>query len=125
MFLKVEPAGNHGREASARWEACRISIRIAGVESVNRGRYLAVAAFVAMFVVLYPYLGLVGYCDDGGCPEVTQISASAAPDLPANSILTTRVAPVAATLGVLALLLLVQRRPDEVLLSPESPPPRS
>lgn len=85
----------------------------------------AVAVFVAVFVALYPYLDLAGYCDGGGCPEVTQISASAAPDLPTKGVLTTPAAPaVAAALGVLTLLSLVQLRPDEILLSPESPPPR-
>lgn len=94
----------------------------------RRGTYLpvAMAVFVAVFVALYPYLDLAGYCDDGGCPEVTQISASSAPDLPANGVLATPAAPVsAAVLGALTLLSLVQRRPDEVLLSPEPPPPRS
>lgn len=93
-----------------------------------RRPYLTVvtAAFVAAFVALYPYLDLAGYCDDGGCPEVTQISASASPDLPANSVLATSAIPIAAAvLGVLTLLSLVQLRPYEVLLSPESPPPRS
>jgi hypothetical protein len=91
------------------------------------GRYLpvAIAAFVAVFVALYPYLDLAGYCDGGGCPEVTQISASAAPDLPAKSVLTPAAAPVVATaLGVLISLSLVQLRSDEIRLSPESPPPR-
>lgn len=83
------------------------------------------AALVVVFVALYPYLDLAGYCDDGGCPEVTQISASAAPDLPANGVLTNPAASAAAALGALTLLSLVQLRPDEILLSPESPPPRS
>lgn len=94
-----------------------------GKDSLGRHPAAAVAVILAVFVVLYP-LDVAGYCDDGGCPEITQISASASPDLPATGVLTTGAAPAAA-LGLLTLLSLVQLRPDEILLSPEPPPPRS
>ncbi|CAN5742575.1 hypothetical protein BH20ACT11_BH20ACT11_05600 [soil metagenome] len=85
----------------------------------------AVALLVAVFVALYPYLDLAGYCDDGGCPDVTQISASASPDLPSTGVLSEAVAPIAAVAMAAGLILLLsERRPDELLLSPESPPPR-
>lgn len=93
----------------------------------RRGRYLYVmaAVLVAVFVALYPYLDVAGYCDDGGCPEITQISASSSPDLPTAGVLVSLVgACVAMMLVAGSLRSGSERPPNEVLLSPESPPPR-
>ncbi|WP_047865212.1 hypothetical protein [Rubrobacter aplysinae] len=84
------------------------------------------AVLVAVFVALYPALDLAGHCDQGGCPDVIQISASSSPDLPATGVLAAAVAPVSGTALSLGLLPALQERPpDEILLSPEPPPPRT
>lgn len=35
---------------------------------------LVLAVIVAAFVAFYPYLDGMGFCDDGGCPEISQSS---------------------------------------------------
>lgn len=102
-----------------------MSIRIRRVKGTAKdSRYLLAAVFVAVFVALYPALDLAGHCEYGGCPDVVQVSAASAPDLPATGVLAAAVAPVpGAFLAVWTFLLLSERRPDELRLSPESPPP--
>lgn len=113
-------------EAPESWEPCRVSIRIRLVKSGGPDRrYLLAAVLSAVFVSLYPALDLAGYCDDGGCPDVTQVSASSSLDLPHTGVLTSAVAAAAAVSLVTTTLPLSERRPDELRLCPESPPPRT
>lgn len=39
-------------------------------------RALVLALLVGAFVILYPQLDAMGYCDKGGCPEVSQSSGT-------------------------------------------------
>lgn len=84
---------------------------------------MVVAVLVAAFVALYPYLEVAGYCGDGGCPEIVQISASSSPELPTAGVLTSLVA--AATIPAATMRRShSDRRPEEIRISPETPPPR-
>lgn len=85
-----------------------------------------VAVLVAVFVAFYPYLNPAGYCGPDGCPEVSQASAPAMPDSPAGGALA--VLTTAATVAALSAASLLRAPPDQspeqVHLSPETPPPR-
>lgn len=96
-----------------------------------RRTYLfSVAALVAAFMVLYPYLDGMGLCISGGCPEASQASHHTV-----SGGLMTACLLVAAVLGstpvVFAFAVFRGRpvdafvRPAQLYLSPELPPPRA
>lgn len=90
---------------------------------------IALAALVAAFVALYPYLGGMGPCYSGECPYATHSSSEGSGGGFAAGCVG---AGIAASAGV-ALALAAFRgrrvgaagsRPAQLYLSPESPPPR-
>lgn len=115
---------------------------------------LVLALLVAAFVTLYPQLDAMGYCDDGGCPDVSQsTSSSGASGATGGAVGTgsgsggaghTSDAQTGSFTGLVALVVLAgiptyailsqtylllesqpaPERPGSLLLSPDSPPPR-
>ena len=93
-----------------------------------RIRHLLFALLVAAFITFYPQLDAAGYCDGGGCPEVSyQASGGAAVASGVSFVVAALVAvPVVPPARVARLAQPVA--PPDVLfgitLSPETPPPR-
>lgn len=93
-----------------------------------RTPYLLFALLVAAFITFYPQLDAAGYCDGGGCPEVSYPASGGAAVASGVSFV------VAALVAVPGLLLsraagftLPIPSPDVlfgIILSPETPPPR-
>ncbi len=109
------------------------------MESVSRDRYdvpvmmvwrrtlvVMLAALVAGFVALYPYLDGSGYCDSGGCPEISHVDVPASGGVSAGALAALLVGftSVAASGSFLRRREGSNRRPDQLLPSPEIPPPR-
>jgi amino acid transporter len=90
---------------------------------------LAIAALVAAFVALYPYLDGMGVCVSGGCPEASQTSHTATGGLATACLLVAAV--LASTPAVSAFAAFGGRpaaasvRPAQHYLSPEPPPPKA
>lgn len=116
-------------------------------------RALGLALLVAAFVTLYPQLDAMGYCDGGGCPEISQSAGSSSAsgttggatgtgsgsggsghtsDVQAGGFTGPIAVGVLADIPTYAFLqtyLLLEapsapERPGSLLLSPDSPPPR-
>lgn len=94
---------------------------------------LALALIVVVFVSFYPYLGTVGICEDGGCPQASQASQAhvSGPGTAAGHE-DNAVAVLAGSVTALAVLGLVvlrrageSRPPAEPYLSPVYRPPRT
>lgn len=109
------------------------------VESASRKRYdvpvmlvrrrtpvVMLAALAAGFVALYPYLDGLGYCDSGGCPEISHVDAPASGGVAAGALVAVLVglASMAASGSFYRRRGCSQRLPDQLLPSPEAPPPR-
>lgn len=92
----------------------------------RRPHLVALALLVAVFVAFYPYLEPAGSCGAGGCPQLSQAHAPSSPNLPAGDIVAVLAAPASvATLRAAGFLRPASdRHPEEVHLSPDSPPPR-
>jgi hypothetical protein len=94
---------------------------------VNPGRttLIVLAFLVAAFVALYPYLGSMGMCDSGECPQIVHSASGGF----------STVCLLAAVLVVVPVLRAVtalgwrsatsELRPIQVFSSPDPPPPRS
>ncbi len=97
--------------------------------NLRRTYLLVIAALVAAFVALYPYLDGMGVCVSGGCPEVSQSSHTATGGLATACMLVAAV--LAGTPAVFAFAALRGRpaaasvRPAQLYLSPEPPPPKA
>lgn len=109
------------------------------MESASRDRYdvsvmsvrrrtlvVMLAALVAGFVAFYPYLDGLGYCDSGGCPEISHVDAPASGGVAVGAL----VAVLVGSTSIAASGSFYRRRdgshrqPDQLHLSPEAPPPR-
>ncbi|BBL79060.1 MAG: hypothetical protein AB1425_16525 [Actinomycetota bacterium] len=92
----------------------------------RRTLVVMLAALVAGFVALYPYLDGSGYCDSGGCPEISHVDAPASGGVAAGALVAVLVglASMAASGSFLRRRAGSHRQPDQFLLSPEAPPPR-
>ena len=90
-----------------------------------RTTLILLAFLVAAFVALYPYLGSMGMCDSGECPQIVH---SASQGFSTACL-------IAAVLVVVPVLRAVtafgwrsatsELRPVQVFSSPDPPPPRS
>jgi hypothetical protein len=92
--------------------------------SLRRTTLVAFTVLIVAFVTLYPYLGVTGFCDYGGCPESSQISQAS------STALTCLAAVLVAVPAALVLSSFYRRRddhhrrPGEPYLSPDPRPPR-
>ena len=103
------------------------------VRSTARPSYLLFALLVAAFITLYPQLDAAGYCEDGGCPEVSypaHASGAGSGGMVAQGV-SFVVGALVVVLGVLPIRavrsVLLTPPPDAlvgIILSPETPPPR-
>lgn len=91
--------------------------------------YLLFALLVAAFITFYPQLDAAGYCDAGGCPEVSYPAHAAGAAVVSGASFV--VAALVAVPGILlcraAGSMLPIPSPDVlfgIILSPETPPPR-
>ena len=92
--------------------------------NARRTALILLAFLVAAFVALYPYLGSMGMCDSGECPQIVH---SASGGVSAACL-------IAAVLVVVPVLRAVtsfgwrnatsELRPIQVFSSPDPPPPR-
>lgn len=90
---------------------------------------VALTVLVATFVVLYPYLGAMGFCDhDGECPYVAQSSHTSSAGLTATCL---SAVLAASSAGVLAFATFYGRRitstesqPEDIFLPPDPHPPQ-
>ena len=98
-----------------------------------RIQYLLFALLMAVFVSFYPQLDAAGYCDGGGCPEVSYSAhgAGAASGGPGGSGISFVVAALVVVPSVLrarasrsALMSCSADVLVGIALSPEVPPPR-
>jgi len=93
--------------------------------NARRTILILLAFLVAAFVALYPYLGAMGMCDSGECPQIVH---SASQGFSTACL-------IAAVLVVVPVLRVVaasgwrsatsELRPIQVFSSPDPPPPRS
>jgi hypothetical protein len=86
------------------------------------------AILVAAFVALYPYLSAMDMCDSGECPYAVQSSHTASTGLAsvcASAVLSTLPALLAFTLFQGRRLPTADKRPTQLYISPDPPPPRS
>jgi hypothetical protein len=95
---------------------------------MRRTYVAALAVLVAAFVALYPYLGEMGFCGSGGCPEVSHSSHAPPAGYWAACLVAVLVASPAAPLAAASFSrrrAADHPRPTEPCLSPETPPPRA
>ncbi len=96
-----------------------------GVLAVPRTYMITLAAIVATFVALYPYLASTGSCETGKCPYAVQSSQGAAG---AGACVAVLAASSAVSFAFAAFrrhrLPAIDRRPAQLYLSPDPPPPR-
>jgi cytochrome bd-type quinol oxidase subunit 2 len=90
-----------------------------------RNRHLfALAVLVAVFVALYPYLGTMGMCDSGECPQIVHSASSGfstACLIAVVLVVVPVLRPVTAFGWRSATSVL---RPIQVFSSPDPPPPQ-
>jgi hypothetical protein len=96
---------------------------------LHRTTVVILAVLVAAFVALYPYLGAMEMCDSGECPYAAQSSHTTTSSGLASACL---IAVLSAFPAVLAfalfrgrLLPAADKRPTQLYLSPDPPPPRA
>ena len=95
-----------------------------------RCTYLTILAIlVAAFVTFYPYLDGTGFCDDGGCPEISQPSSATSAGFSAACC---PLAVLAVGAAAFAFVPFRGQRPVtdhlrlvSLSLTPDPPPPRS
>jgi hypothetical protein len=92
----------------------------------SRRTTLVVLAFlVAAFMTLYPYLGSMGMCDSGECPQIVHSASGGF----STACLIAAVLVVVPVLRAVAALgwssATSELRPIQVFSSPDPPPPRS
>jgi hypothetical protein len=95
---------------------------------LQRTTVVILAVLVAAFVALYPYLGAMEMCDVGECPYAAQSSHTTSAGL--ASVCVSAVLSVFPALLAFALfrgrrLSAAGKRPTQLYLSPDPPPPRS
>jgi hypothetical protein len=92
---------------------------------ILRHTYLfALAVLVAVFVTLYPYLGSMGMCDSGECPQIVH-SASGGFSTACLIAAVLVVVPVLRTVTAFGWRgATSELRPVQVLSSPDPPPPQ-
>lgn len=92
----------------------------------RRTLVVMLAALVAVFVAFYPYLDALGYCDSGGCPEIIHVDAPPSGGIAAGALVAVLVGltSIAASASFYQYRAGSDRQPDQLLLSPEAPPPR-
>jgi hypothetical protein len=92
----------------------------------SRRTTLVVLAFlVAAFVALYPYLGSMGMCDSGECPQIVH-SASGGFSIACLIAAVLVAVPVLRAVSALGWRSATSElRPIQVFSSPDPPPPRS
>ncbi len=92
----------------------------------SRRTALVVLSFlVAAFVALYPYLGSMGMCDSGECPQIVHSASqgfSSACLIAAVLVVVPVLRAVSASVWRSATS---ELRPIQVFSSPDPPPPRS
>jgi hypothetical protein len=90
---------------------------------------LILAALVAAFVALYPYLGNMEMCDFGECPYAAQssshTSSAGLASVCVSAVLSAFPAMLAFALFRGRRLPAADSRPTQLYLSPDPPPPRS
>lgn len=93
-----------------------------------RIRHLLFALLTAAFVTFYPQLDAAGYCDGGGCPEVSYSASGGAAISSGVSLVVAALVAVPGLLFSRAAGFTLPMPPPDVLfgitLSPETPPPR-
>ena len=89
---------------------------------------VVLAILVAAFVSLYPYLAGMEMCEVGECPYAAQSSHGTSSGLAAATCVSAVLASSAAVLAFAAsrgrCVVTVDRRPLQLYLSPDPPPPR-
>ena len=93
--------------------------------SLHRTTLLILAAFVAVFVALYPYLGAADMCGHGECPYAAQSGnpTSGGVACVVAVLAAYSAAGLASTTFRRRRLPAVDRRPTQIYLSPDPPPP--
>jgi hypothetical protein len=93
--------------------------------SSRRTTLVVLAFLVAAFVALYPYLGSMGMCDSGECPQIVH-SASGGFSTACLIAAALVVVPVLRAVGALGWRSATSElRPIQVFSCPDPPPPRS
>src|SRR5215207_5544710 len=91
----------------------------------RRTTLVVLALLVAAFVALYPYLGSMGMCDSGECPQIVHSASGGF----STACLIAAVLVVVPMLRALAAFgwrsATSELRPIQVFSSPDPPPPRS
>jgi hypothetical protein len=94
------------------------------VVNPRRTTLVVLAVLVAAFVALYPYLGSMGMCDSGECPQMVH-SASGGVSTACLIAAALVVVPVLRTVTAFGWRgATSELRPMQVFSSPDPPPPR-
>ena len=93
--------------------------------NTRRTTLMVLALLVTAFVALYPYLGSMGMCDSGECPQIVH-SASQGFSTACLIAAVLVVVPVLRAVSALGWRSATSElRPIQVFSSPDPPPPRS
>ena len=86
---------------------------------------MLLAVLVLVFATFYAYLDASGSCGDPGCPHFSQGHASVSVELPAAPLLGAAVSVAASVLaGCVLVRPALDKKPEEIYLSPEPEPPQ-
>jgi cytochrome bd-type quinol oxidase subunit 2 len=92
--------------------------------NLRRAHLIMLAVLVAAFVALYPYLGSMGMCDSGECPQIVHSASSGFSTACLSAVVLVVVPMLLAVTAFGWRSTTSEVRPIEVFSSPDPPPPR-
>jgi hypothetical protein len=91
---------------------------------LHRTTLVILAFLVATFVALYPYLGGMGMCDSGECPQIAHSASGGVSETCLVAVAAAATPVVRAIAAFRRRVVTSESRPVQVYSSPDPPPPR-